>query len=77
MKRMGRRNRAFWRVCVADQRAPRDGKVIEQIGHYDPHEASPERQIVINAERASYWLGTGAQPSDRVAQFFRKLGITR
>jgi len=77
MKRMGRRNRGTWRISVFDQREPRDGKTIEDIGHYDPLEADTEKQVTINADRAKYWLSRGAQPSERVAVFLRKKGITK
>ena len=77
MKRMGRRNRAMWRISVCDQRSPRDGKTIENIGHYNPHEADEEKKVVIDVDRAKYWLGQGAQPSERVSVFLRKKGIAK
>ena len=77
MKRMGRRNRGMWRISVLDQRKARDGKTLEDIGHYNPHEADAEKQVVIDAERARYWLGKGAQPSERVAVLLRKKGIAK
>ena len=75
LKRVGRRNRAMWRISICDQRSPRDGKMIEDIGHYNPHEADEARKVVIDAERARYWLSNGAQPSERVAVFLREKGI--
>jgi small subunit ribosomal protein S16 len=61
---------------VADQRAPRDGKYIEKIGSYNPMlEKSDEQRVVIDFERAKYWLETGAQPSETVAKFLRIAGI--
>ena len=77
MKRMGRRNRGMWRISVCDQRKARDGKTLEDIGHYNPHEADEEKRVVIDAERAQYWLGKGAQPSERVAVLLKKKGIAK
>jgi small subunit ribosomal protein S16 len=73
LRRMGRRNRPFYRVVVADNRSPRDGKFIELIGHYDPL-ADPET-ISIDEEKALKWLGYGAQPTDTVRSLLSKLGI--
>jgi small subunit ribosomal protein S16 len=70
---MGRRNRPFYRVVVADSRSPRDGKFIELIGHYNPL-TDPET-ISIDEEKALKWLRYGAQPSDTVRSLLGKLGI--
>jgi len=70
---MGRRNRPFYRVVVADGRSPRDGKFIELIGHYNPL-TDPET-ISIDEEKALKWLRSGAQPSDTVRSLLSKLGI--
>jgi small subunit ribosomal protein S16 len=59
---------------VADQRKPRDGRFIEIIGHYNPR--TEPNTVVVDAERAVYWLQQGAQPSDAVARMFRNLGIS-
>jgi len=75
LKRMGRRNRAFWRVVAADSRAPRDGKVIEVLGTYDPKVADPIAQISVKKERIEHWLSKGAQPSVEVAALLRRVGI--
>lgn len=77
LKRMGRRNRPFYRIGVFDGRTPRDGKTIELLGTYDPLNPNVDRQIAINAERAVYWLQQGAQPTDTVASFLKKLQITK
>ena len=75
LKRFGRRHRPFYRVCVIDQRLARDGRPIEELGHYDPIEADSTKAISINAARAQYWLGVGAQPSRTVTSLLRKAGI--
>ena len=75
MTRMGRRHRPFYRINAVDSRTPRDGKILEKLGHYDPIEKNPEKQIVLNRERAEYWLSIGAIPSDSVSEIFLRLGI--
>ena len=75
MKRLGRKNRAFWRINACDQRSPRDGGVIENLGFYDPLESDPVKQVSLRVERILYWLGQGAQPSVRVSQLLRRKGI--
>jgi small subunit ribosomal protein S16 len=73
LRRMGRRNRPFYRVVIADERSPRDGKFIELIGHYNPL-TDPET-ISIDEEKALKWLRYGAQPTDTVRTLLKKLGI--
>ena len=73
LRRMGRRNRPFYRVVVAESRSPRDGKFIEIIGHYDP--LTDPATIDINEEKALKWLRCGAQPTDTVRSLLGKLGI--
>jgi small subunit ribosomal protein S16 len=75
MMRMGRRNRPYFRINAIDSRTPRDGKIIEKLGHYDPIEKDLSKQIVLNTERVKYWLDNGAIPSDTVAEILLKLGI--
>lgn len=71
MARQGTKKRPFYHIVVADSRAPRDGRFVERLGTYNPmlDKGNPER-VKFNEERAKYWLGVGAQPSDRVARFF-------
>ena len=76
LKRMGAHKSPFYRIVVADARAPRDGKFIEEIGYYNPI-AKPEADVKINAEKAVKWLGNGAQPTDVVKRLFAKAGITK
>ena len=73
LRRMGRKNRPFYRVVVADGRSPRDGKFIELIGHYNPL-TDPET-VSIDEEKALKWLRCGAQPTDTVRTLLNKLGI--
>lgn len=76
LKRMGAHKAPFYRIVVADARAPRDGKFIEEIGFYNPI-AKPEAEVKINAEKAVKWLGNGAQPTDVVKRLFAKAGISK
>jgi small subunit ribosomal protein S16 len=73
LTRVGGRKDPIWRVVVADQRSPRDGRVIETIGHYNP-QTNPST-VVIDQERARSWLARGAQPSDTVRKLLRTQGI--
>ena len=63
----------FYRVIVADQRSPRDGRFIEELGYYDP--MTEPKTIKIDAEKAQKWLGEGAQPTETVKALFKKSGI--
>ncbi|SHN58083.1 30S ribosomal protein S16 [Erythrobacter sanguineus] len=76
LSRGGAKKRPYYRIVVANSRSPRDGKYLEQIGIYNPLLAkdSPERVKLIE-DRARYWLGVGAQPTDRVARFLDAAGI--
>ncbi len=73
LRRMGAKKRPFYRVVVADQRAPRDGRFIENIGKYHPLE--DPSLIEIDEERALHWLRVGAQPSSQVRNLMVKIGI--
>src|SRR6186713_71825 len=76
LARGGAKKRPYYRIVVADSRAPRDGRFIEKLGTYNPLLAkdSPER-VKLDADRISHWLGVGAQPSDRVLRFLDAAGI--
>ena len=74
MKRLGRRNRAFWRICATDKRTARDGRVVEELGHYDPH-LENEDKVKIHRDRVVHWLKHGAQPSKTVAELLGHLGL--
>jgi small subunit ribosomal protein S16 len=73
LRRMGAKKRPYYRVVVADQRSPRDGRFIENIGKYHPLEEPS--LIEIDEERALHWLRTGAQPSEQVQNLMNKAGI--
>src|SRR3954447_21810669 len=76
LTRGGAKKRPYYRIVVADSRAPRDGRFIEKLGSYNPLLAkdSPER-VKLDADRISHWLSVGAQPSDRVLRFLDAAGI--
>ncbi len=71
LKRMGRRNRAFFRICAFDAREERDGRSIEQLGTYDPMEKDESKKVVLKRERIEYWLSVGAQPTETVASILK------
>ena len=76
LSRGGAKKRPYYRIVAADSRKPRDGKYLEQIGTYNPLLAKDDdKRIQLNEDRARYWLGVGAQPSDRVARFLDAAGI--
>lgn len=76
MARGGSKKRPYYRIVVADSRAPRDGRFIEKIGTHNPMLAKDDAdRIKIDVERAKYWLGEGAQPSDRVGGFLAAAGL--
>ena len=75
LKRMGKKKQPSYRVVVADSRSPRDGRFIESIGRYDPR-PSPST-VEIDNERAHYWLGTGAQPTERVRKLLEISGALK
>ena len=73
MSRQGKKKAPFYRLVVADSRAPRDGKFIELIGTYNP--MTDPAAVTINEDRALYWLGVGALPSDTARGLLKKQGI--
>ena len=75
LKRMGRTNLAFFRLNAIDSRSPRDGRVIEELGYYDPRNKDKAKQFVGNIERCKYWLDTGAIPSETVSSLLKKAGL--
>ena len=74
LKRMGRKARPFYRLCATDVRKPRDGKVIEELGHYDPMVANTDARAILKGDRIDYWLSVGAQPSEAAATLIKKYG---
>ena len=74
LKKFGRTHRPYFRHCAVDSRAPRDGRVIEELGHYDPMVPETDARVRLKAERIDYWLGVGAQPSEKAAVLIKKYG---
>lgn len=76
LSRGGAKKRPYYRIVVADSRRARDGRFIERVGSYNPMLAKDATdRVKLNAERIQYWLGVGAQPSDRVARFLADAGM--
>ena len=75
LRRMGQKKAPFYRVIVADERSPRDGKFIDEIGYYNP--LTNPADIKINAEKAEKWLQNGAQPTETVKSLLKKSGIVK
>ncbi|MBO5092139.1 MAG: 30S ribosomal protein S16 [Clostridia bacterium] len=75
LRRMGAKKAPFYRVVVADERSPRDGKFIDEIGYYNP--LTNPAEIKINAEKAEAWLKNGAQPTETVKSLLKKSGIVK
>src|SRR5690242_12534702 len=73
LRRTGKTKQPSYRLVVADSRSPRDGKFIEIIGHYNP--VRQPKELAIKADRARYWLGVGAQPSDTVVRLLKQVQI--
>ncbi len=76
LSRGGSKKRPYYKIVVTDSRSPRDGKFIERIGSYNPLLAkTDEKRVVLDTERARYWVAAGAQPTDRVARFLDAAGV--
>ena len=73
LRKTGAKGQPSYRVVVADARSPRDGRFLENLGHYNPRTDPPT--YAIDAERARFWLSQGAQPSDAVARLLEKMGV--
>jgi len=74
MKQMGRKHQPFFRMVAIDSRAPRDGKIIEELGHYDPLVKDTDARAILNGERIAYWLSVGALPSENCQTLIKKYG---
>jgi small subunit ribosomal protein S16 len=72
MKMMGRKHRPYFRIVAIDGRQPRNGRTIEELGSYDPMVKNTDERVRFKPERVKYWLGVGAQPSEKVAVLLRK-----
>ena len=75
LKRLGRKHRSFFRLTAIEGRNPRDGRVLEELGLYDPENRIESQQVKLHDERIKYWLGVGAVPSDTVRSLLKKNGI--
>jgi small subunit ribosomal protein S16 len=73
LRRMGAKKNPFYRIVVADSHFPRDGRFIEEIGTYDPLEQPAS--VKVDAERAKYWIGVGAQPTETVRALLKKAEV--
>jgi len=74
MKKLGRKHRPFYRICAMDIRAPRNGRVLEELGTYDPMVPETDARALLKADRIRHWLGKGALPSDKVGVLIKKYG---
>ena len=74
MKKLGRKHRPFYRVCAMDIRTPRDGRILEELGTYDPMVPETDARAILKADRIRHWLSVGAQPSDKVRVLIEKYG---
>ena len=74
LSRFGAKKQPTYRIVVAEERSKRDGRLVEKIGHFDPRTDPPT--IVLNEERARYWLGVGARPTDALGIILRRVGIS-
>lgn len=74
LKKLGRTHRPFFRVCAMDARSPRNGRVIEELGTYDPMVPHTDARAILNGERILHWIGLGAQPTPKVGTLIKKYG---
>src|SRR6266540_3447082 len=72
MKKLGRKHRHFFRIVAIDSRQPRDGRIIEELGSYDPMVPDTDQRVKLKPSRIKYWMGVGAKPSEKVQVFLNK-----
>jgi small subunit ribosomal protein S16 len=72
MKRLGRKHRSYFRIVAIDGRQPRDGRIIEELGSYDPMVKNTEERVRLKPDRIKYWISVGAQPSEKVSVLLKK-----
>ena len=72
MKKMGRKHRSYFRIVAIDHKQPRDGRVIEELGSYDPMVKNTDERVKLKPDRVKYWMSVGAQPSEKVAVLLNK-----
>jgi small subunit ribosomal protein S16 len=77
LKRFGRKHQSFYRISAMDTKRPRDGRVIEELGWYDPQAKLEQNHLSLKRERVEYWLKVGAQPSETVRQILRGQGLVK
>lgn len=75
LKRMGRRNHPFYRINAVEKRTQRDGKILENLGWYDPMATDPAKQLVVKGDRVKHWLSLGAQATDTVNDILAREGV--
>lgn len=75
LRRLGRKNRAFFRLNAIDSRTARDGRVVEELGYYDPCERDKAKQFVAKLDRCKYWMDNGAVPSETVSSLLKRSGL--
>jgi small subunit ribosomal protein S16 len=73
LRRMGAKKDPKFRIVVAESKSPRDGRCVDELGHYNPQ--PKEAELKVDLERAAYWLSVGATPSDQVKSLFKKAGV--
>ncbi|OAI54693.1 30S ribosomal protein S16 [Planctomycetaceae bacterium SCGC AG-212-F19] len=72
MKSLGRKHRPYFRIVAIDHKQPRDGRIIEELGTYDPMVKDTDARVTLKADRVKYWMGVGALPSEKVAVLLKK-----
>jgi small subunit ribosomal protein S16 len=72
MKRLGRKHRPYFRIVAIDSRQPRDGRVLEELGTYDPMKKDKDNRVTLVPARIKHWLGVGALPSEKCQVLFKK-----
>ena len=77
MKKIGRKHRPFYRICVMDSRVHREGKALEEVGWYDTSVADKSKRVLVDLARIDYWISVGASMSDRVATLVKKVKTNR
>jgi len=75
MKKLGRKHRPYFRICAIESRNPRDGKVLEELGSYDPMVKETDARALLKGERINYWISVGALPSENVRVLIKKYGV--
>jgi small subunit ribosomal protein S16 len=77
MKKIGRKHRPFYRICVMDSRVHREGKAIEEVGWYDTSVVDKSKRVLVKLDRVDYWVSVGASMSERVATLVKKVKTNR